>query len=59
MPKHESAFVTIRMKPEDITRIDKAAKEDERTRSSWLRKLVLDELDGKRNAARKGLTTGV
>jgi hypothetical protein len=37
-------FVTIRMKSEDIARMDKAAKEDERTRSSWLRKLVLDAL---------------
>ena len=47
MPKHESAFVTIRMKPEDIARIDKAAQEDERTRSSWLRKLVLEALNAK------------
>jgi hypothetical protein len=37
-------FVTVRMKPEDVARIDKAAKEDERTRSSWLRKVVLVEL---------------
>ena len=38
------AFVTIRMDAEVLERLDKAAKADDRTHWSWIRKVILAEL---------------
>jgi predicted transcriptional regulator len=47
MADQKSASVVLRLRPDDLARIDRAAEEDQRTRSSWLRRLILDYLDGK------------
>jgi len=47
----KSSTVSIRLRPEDVALMDKAAQEDDRTRSSWLRRLILNAIDQERNVS--------